>query len=153
MLSESQEVLYKYVFTLIGFILLSDQMPVGKGDGRGKAILNDAMKAHWKRGITPLISCHPAIPIQTSQIYNQCPMVCLQSNPPFRPTHPARPHGFPGANSYPSHGPELAPKPSHWTTSAPAKQQGLKTKMDIWWDTLRKRRWTPPRPPPTGTAH
>jgi len=22
--------------------------------------------------------------------------------------------------------------------------------MDIWWDTLRKRRWTPPRPPPTG---
>jgi hypothetical protein len=47
----------------------------------------------------------------------------------------------------------LAPKPSHWTTSAPAKQQALKMKMDIWWDTLRKRRWTSPRPPPTGTAH
>jgi len=39
------------------------------------------------------------------------------------------------------------------TTSAPAKQQALKTKMDIGRYTLRKRRWTPPRPPPTGTAH
>jgi hypothetical protein len=47
----------------------------------------------------------------------------------------------------------LAPQPSHRTTSAPAKQQALKTKMDIWLDTLRKRRWTPPRLPPTGTAH
>jgi hypothetical protein len=44
---------------------------------------------------------------------------------------PARPHGFPGTESYPSHGPGLAPKPSHETTSAPAKQQALKTKMDI----------------------
>jgi len=40
-----------------------------------------------------------------------------------------------------------------WNQSALAKQQALKTKMDIWWDALRKRRWTPPRPPPTGTAH
>ena len=43
------------MFTLIGFVLLSDQMPVGKGEGRGKAILNYAMKAHWERGTTPLI--------------------------------------------------------------------------------------------------
>jgi hypothetical protein len=43
------------MFTLIGFILLSDRMPVGKGEGRGKAILNYAMTAHWKRGIAPLI--------------------------------------------------------------------------------------------------
>jgi hypothetical protein len=42
------------------------------------------------------------------------------------------------------------PKPSHGTTSAPAKQQALKTKMDIWRDTLRKRRRTSPRPPPMG---
>jgi hypothetical protein len=70
----------------------------------------------------------------------------------FRPTYPVRPHGFPGTDSYPSHGPGLAPKPSHGTTSAPAKQQALKTKMDIWRDTLRKRRWTPPRPPPLGDS-
>jgi hypothetical protein len=63
------------------------------------------------------------------------------------------PHGIPGTDSYSSHDPGLAPQPSHGTTSAPAKQQALKTKMDIWWDTLKKRRWTPPRPPPTGTAH
>jgi len=80
-------------------------------------------------------------------------MVCLQSHPSFRPTHPARPHGFPGTDSYPSHGPGLAPRPSHGTTSAPVKQQALKTKMDVGRDTLRKRRWTPPRPPPNGTAH
>jgi len=76
-------------------------------------------------------SCHPAIPIQTSQIYNQCPMVCLKSHPSFRPTHPVRPQGFPGTDSYPSHGLGLAPKPSHGTTSAPAKQEALKTKMDF----------------------
>jgi hypothetical protein len=39
-------------------------------------------------------------------------------HPPFQPTHPARPHGIPGTDSYPSHGPGLAPKPSHGTTSA-----------------------------------
>jgi hypothetical protein len=39
------------------------------------------------------------------------------------------------------------------TISAPAGQKALKTKMDIRWDILRKRRWTPPRPPPTATAH
>jgi len=81
------------------------------------------------------------------------PSVCLQSNPPFRPTHPACPHGFPRMHTYPLHGPGLSPKPSHGTTSAPTKQQVLKTKMDIWQDTLRKRRCTPRRPPPTGTAH
>ena len=48
----------------------------------------------------------------------------------FRPTHLARSHGFQGTDSYPSHGPGLAPKPSNGTTSAPAKQQAL------------KRRWT-----------
>ena len=64
-------------------------------------------------------------------------MVCLQSNPPFRPTHPALPHGIPGTDSCSSHDPGLAPQPSHGTTSAPAKQQALKTKMDIWWDTLK----------------
>jgi hypothetical protein len=59
-------------------------------------------------------------------------MVCLQSNPPFRPTHPARQHGIPETDSHSSsHDPGLAPQPSHGTTSAPAKQQALKTKMDI----------------------
>ena len=38
---------------------------------------------------------------------------------------------FPRTDSYPSHGPGLAPKPSHGTTSAPTKQQALKTKMDV----------------------
>jgi len=66
---------------------------------------------------------------------------------------PLRVHGFLGTDSYPSHGPGLGPKPSHVTTSTPVKQQALKTKMDVCRDTLRKRRWTPPRPPPTGTAH
>ena len=75
---------------------------------------------------------HGMSPIKPSTpIYNQRPTVCLQSNPPLRPTHPACPHGIPGTDSYPSHGPGLAPKPSHGTTSAPAKQQALKTKMDI----------------------
>jgi len=83
-------------------------------------------------------SCHPAIAIQTSQIYNQCPTVCLQSHPPFRPTHPVHPHGFPGTDSNPSHGPGLAPTPSHGTTSAPAKQKALEKKMDVWRDTPRK---------------
>jgi hypothetical protein len=41
------------------------------------------------------------------------------------------PHGFLGTDSYPSHGHGLAPKPSHGNTSAPAKQQALKTKIDI----------------------
>jgi hypothetical protein len=45
-------------------------------------------------------------------------MVCLQSYPPFRPTHPARPHGIQGTDSYSSHDPGLAPQPSHGTTSA-----------------------------------
>jgi hypothetical protein len=36
-------------------------------------------------------------------------------------------------------------EPSHRTTSAPAGQKALTTKMDI--------RWMPPRPPPTATAH
>ena len=58
-------------------------------------------------------------------------MVCLQSNPPFQPTHPARPYGILGTDSYSSHDPGLATQPSHGTTSAPAKQQALKTKMDI----------------------
>ena len=40
---------------------------------------------------------------------NQCPIVCLQSNPPFRPTHPTCLHGFPVTDSYPSHGPGFAP--------------------------------------------
>jgi hypothetical protein len=46
---------YINTFTLIRFILLSDQMSVGKGEGRGKAILNYAMQAHWNRGIAPHI--------------------------------------------------------------------------------------------------
>jgi len=46
--------------------------------------------------------------------------------------HSARPHVIPGTDSYSSHDPGLAPKPSHGTTSAPAKQLALKTKMDIW---------------------
>jgi len=93
-------------------------------------------------------SSHSALPIQTSQNYNQCPMVCLKSHPAFRPTSPVRPHGFPRKDSYSSCGPGIAPKPTHGTTSAPAKQQALKKKMDIWRYTLRKRRWPPPRTPP-----
>jgi hypothetical protein len=46
-------------------------------------------------------------------------------------TQPARQHGIPGTDSYSSHDPGLSPQPSHGTTSAPAKQQALKTKMDI----------------------
>jgi hypothetical protein len=49
----------------------------------------------------------------------------------LHPKHPARPHGIPGKDSYSSHDPGLAPQPSHGTTSVPAKQQALKTKMDI----------------------
>jgi hypothetical protein len=44
---------------------------------------------------------------------------------------PARQHGISGTGSYSSHDPGLAPKPSHGTTSAPTKQQALKTKMNI----------------------
>jgi len=91
-------------------------------------------------------SSHSALPIQTSQNYNQCPMVCLKSHPSFRPKSLVRPYGFPRKDSNWSHGPGLAPKPPHGTTSAPAKQQALKKKMDIWRDTLRKRRWTPKSP-------
>jgi len=100
-------------------------------------IYKRVLKPVWTYGIeiwacgTKSNSCHPAISIQTSQNYKQCPMVCLQSNPPFRPTHHVCPHGFPGTDSYSSHGPGLAPHPSHGTTSAPAKQQALKTKMDV----------------------
>ena len=51
---------------------------------------------------------------------------------PFIPTYTSRTFTrFSGTDSYSSHGPGLAPKPSHGTTSAPAKQQELKTKMDI----------------------
>ena len=89
----------------------------------------------------------------TSQIYDQCPMVRLQSYSPFRSPHPIRLHGFPRTDSYPSHDPGLAPQLPHGTTSAPAEQQAFKEKMDIWRDTLRKRRWMPPWPPPTETAH
>ena len=47
MLSKSQEVLYKYFyFNTVYFT---------EGEGRGKAILNYAMQAHWNRGIAPLI--------------------------------------------------------------------------------------------------
>jgi len=46
---------YINIFTLIRFILLSDQMSVCKGEGRGKAILNYAMHANWNRGTAPLI--------------------------------------------------------------------------------------------------
>jgi len=40
-------------------------------------------------------------------------------------------NGLPGTDSYPSHGPGLAHQPPHGNTSAPAKHQALKTKMDI----------------------
>jgi len=40
-------------------------------------------------------------------------------------------NGIPGTDSYPLHDPGLVPQPSHGTTSAPVKQQALKTKMDI----------------------
>ena len=49
----------------------------------------------------------------------------------YQTLHPSCPHGFAGTDSYLSHGPGLAPKPSHGTTSAHSKQQALKTKMDI----------------------
>jgi hypothetical protein len=38
---------------------------------------------------------------------------------------------FLGTDSYSSHDPGLSHQPSHGTTSAPSKQQALKTKMDI----------------------
>jgi len=41
------------------------------------------------------------------------------------------PHGIPGTDSYSLHDPRLAPQPSHGTTSAPAKQQALKMKMNF----------------------
>ena len=59
-------------------------------------------------------SSHSAIPIQTSQNYNQCPTVCLKSHPAFGPTSPVRPHGFPRKDSYSSRGPGIAPKPTSW---------------------------------------
>jgi hypothetical protein len=80
-------------------------------------------------------------------------MLRLQSYSPFRPPHPICLHGFPRTDSYPSHDPGLAPQLPHETTSAPAEQRAFKKKMDIWRDNLRKRRWTPPWPPPTETAH
>jgi len=76
-------------------------------------------------------SSHSALPIQTPQNYNQCPMVCLKSHPSLRPKSPVRPHGFPRKDSYSLHSPGIAPKPTHGTTSAPAKQVALKKKMDI----------------------
>jgi hypothetical protein len=81
------------------------------------------------------------------------PTVFLQSYPPLRPIRSACSHGFPGTDSKPSHGPGLASEPSHRTTSAPAGQKALKTKIGFRYDTLRKRRWVPPRPPPKATAH
>ena len=51
---------------------------------------------------------------------------------PFIPTYTSRTFTrFSGNGQLPIAGPGLAPKPSHGTTSAPAKQQALKTKMDI----------------------
>jgi hypothetical protein len=63
--------------------------------------------------------------IHTSQIYDQCPMVRLQSYSPFRPPHPIRLHGFPRTDSYPSHDPGLASQLPQGTISAPAEQQLL----------------------------
>jgi hypothetical protein len=100
-------------------------------------IYKTALKPVWKYGIELFYvlqvqhSCHPAISIQTSLNSNQRTTVCLQSNSPFRPTQPARQHGIMGTDSYSSHDPGLAPQPSHGTTSAPAKLQALKTKMDF----------------------
>ena len=51
---------------------------------------------------------------------------------PFIPTYtPRTSTRFSGTDSYPLHCIGLAPKPSYGTTSTPAKQQALKTKMDI----------------------
>ena len=52
---------------------------------------------------------------------------------PFIPTYTFRTSTrfSPGTDNYPPNGPGLAPKPSHGTTSAPAKRKALKTTMDI----------------------
>jgi hypothetical protein len=118
--------LSRAIYCLIGkhsLLSLENKLPIYK----------IVLKPVWTYGIE-LWGCATKsniVVIQTSQNYNQCPTVRLQSNPPCRPTHPARQHGIPGKESYSSHDPGLAPKPSHGTTSAPAKQQALKTKTDI----------------------
>jgi len=119
-------------------------------------IYKTMLKPVWTYGIE-LWGCASKSNIAVIQRYQSKPVRSLTNAPRYvsnqtlhsdLPTYPACPRGIPGTDGYSSHGPGLAPKPSHGTTSAPAKQQALKTKRDIWRDTLRKRRWTPPRPPP-----
>ena len=113
------------------------------------------LKPVWTYGIE-LWGCASKSNIAVNQRHQSKLLRSITNAPRYvsnQTTLPACPHGFPGRDSYPSHGPGLAPKPSYGNTNAPAKQQALKTKMDIWRDTLRKRRWKPPRALPNRTAH
>jgi hypothetical protein len=60
---------------------------------------------------------------------------------------------FSGNGLLPTARPWIRTPTLSWKHSCTRQKQALETKMDIWQDPLRKRRWTPPRIPPTGTAH
>ena len=98
--------------------------------------------------------CHSALPIQATQDYHKRSMVRSKSYPPPRSTHPTSSQGLPGTECYPSLSSGLASQPLVVPLLYPSnllhpkKQQATKTTMDIWWATLRLRRWTPPSPPP-----
>ena len=93
--------------------------------------------------------CHSALPIQATPDYRKRSMVRFKPYPPPRSTRPTSSQGLPGTDCYPSLSSGFASQPPCGTTSTPVKQQATKTTMDIWWATLRLRRWTPPSSPPT----
>ena len=93
--------------------------------------------------------CHSALPTQATPDYHKRSMVRFEPYPPPRSMRPTSSQGLPGTDCYPSLSSGLASQPPCGTTSTPVKQQATKTTIDIWWATLRLRRWTPPSPPPT----
>ena len=93
--------------------------------------------------------CHSVPPIQATPDYHKSSMVRFKPYPPPRATRPTSSQGLPGTDCYPSLNSGLESQRPCGTTSTPVIQQATKTTMDIWWATLRLRRWTPPSPPPT----
>jgi hypothetical protein len=92
---------------------------------------------------------HSALPIQATPDYHKRSMLRFKPYPPPRSTHSTSSQDLPGMDCYLSLNSGLASQPPCGTTSTPVKQQATETTMDIWWATLRMRRWTPPSPPPT----
>ena len=118
-----------------------------------KFCVKTVLKPIWTYGIE-LWGCASTSNVAVIQRYQSKLLRTITNAPWYVSNHtlhhrPTSSQGLSGTDCYPSLNSGLTSQPPCGTTSTPVKQQATKTTMDIWWATLRLRRWTPPRPPST----